>query len=132
MKSMRAAKCAHCKCGTCCSRKIEGKEIRFPSQGPKEAVFPGQFSSTKNVSGFGSGQKTSPDKIMNHAPHIARIAARILWPAADIFPHVSESAQCWTLFLAGYALHVLKRASLSAQSKLSGTRSRVEWMRTNA
>jgi hypothetical protein len=38
----------------------------------------------------------------------------------------------WTLFVAGHGLHVLKRASLSAQSRLSGTRSRTEWLRTNA
>jgi len=38
----------------------------------------------------------------------------------------------WALFVAGHGLHVLKRASLSAQSRLSGTRSRLEWLQTNA
>jgi hypothetical protein len=36
------------------------------------------------------------------------------------------------LFVAGHGLHVLKRASLSAQSVLSGTKTRSEWVRTNA
>ena len=46
--------------------------------------------------------------------------------------HIPESAHLWTLFAAGHALHVWKRASLSAKSTLSGTKTRVEWLRTNA
>jgi hypothetical protein len=34
--------------------------------------------------------------------------------------------------MAGHGLHVLKRASLAAESKLSGIKTRREWMRTNA
>jgi hypothetical protein len=49
-----------------------------------------------------------------------------------IFVHIPESAHLWALFAAGHGLHVLKRASLSAQSRLSGTKTRVEWLRTNA
>jgi len=55
---------------------------------------------------------------------LAQLPARI--------PQVSESVHCWALFLAGHGLHVLKRASLSAQSKISGTKTRMEWLRTNA
>src|SRR5579863_1456332 len=43
-----------------------------------------------------------------------------------------ETLHLWALFAAGHGLHVLKRASLSARSPLSGTRSRLEWLRTNA
>ena len=46
--------------------------------------------------------------------------------------HLPESVHLWALFAAGHGLHVLKRASLSAGSRISGTKSRVEWMRTNA
>jgi hypothetical protein len=46
--------------------------------------------------------------------------------------HIPESAHLWALFVAGHGLHVLKRASLSAGSKISGKKSRVEWVRTNA
>ena len=46
--------------------------------------------------------------------------------------HLPESAHLWALFAAGHGLHVLKRASLSAGSKISGTKTRVEWLRTNA
>jgi hypothetical protein len=46
--------------------------------------------------------------------------------------HIPESAHLWTLFAAGHGLHVLKRASLSAKSRLSGTKTRLEWLRTNA
>jgi hypothetical protein len=46
--------------------------------------------------------------------------------------HIPESAHFWALFMAGHGLHVLKRASLSAQSVLSGTKTRTEWVRTNA
>jgi hypothetical protein len=46
--------------------------------------------------------------------------------------HIPESAHLWTLFAAGHSLHVLKRASLSAKSRLSGTKTRREWLRTNA
>jgi hypothetical protein len=45
---------------------------------------------------------------------------------------VPEYVHLWGLFFAGHGLHVLKRASLSAQSKLSGTKTRIEWLRTNA
>jgi hypothetical protein len=38
----------------------------------------------------------------------------------------------WLLFLLGHTLHVLKRASLSKQSALSGTRTRLDWLRANA
>ena len=46
--------------------------------------------------------------------------------------HLPESTYLWALFIAGHGLHVLKRASLSAQSRISGTKSRLEWLRTNA
>jgi hypothetical protein len=46
--------------------------------------------------------------------------------------HVPESTHLWALFAAGHGLHVLKRASLSTVSKLSGTRTRAQWLRTNA
>jgi hypothetical protein len=46
--------------------------------------------------------------------------------------HIPESAHLWSLFVAGHGLHVLKRASLSAKSRLSGTKTRREWLRTNA
>jgi hypothetical protein len=46
--------------------------------------------------------------------------------------HLPESAHLWTLFASGHALHVLKRASLSAESKISGVRNRLEWLRANA
>ena len=46
--------------------------------------------------------------------------------------HIPESAHLWALFVAGHGLHVLKRASLSTASKISGTQSRLEWLRTNA
>ena len=45
---------------------------------------------------------------------------------------IPEAIHYWGLFLAGHGLHVLKRASLSAQSSLSGTKTRMEWLRTNA
>ena len=44
--------------------------------------------------------------------------------------HVPADAHLWALFAAGHGLHVLKRASLS--TALSGTKSRRQWMRTNA
>jgi len=46
--------------------------------------------------------------------------------------HLPENAHLWGLFAAGHGLHVLKRAILSAESKISGIRNRVEWLRTNA
>ncbi|MGB0036508.1 MAG: hypothetical protein WBP79_13645 [Candidatus Acidiferrales bacterium] len=46
--------------------------------------------------------------------------------------HIPESAHLWALFVAGHGLHVVKRANLSAKSRLSGTKSCVEWLRTNA
>jgi len=46
--------------------------------------------------------------------------------------HIPESLHLWAIFAAGHGLHVLKRASLSAKSPLSGTRSRLDWLRTNA
>jgi len=45
---------------------------------------------------------------------------------------IPEGWHLWALFTAGHGLHVLKRASLSAKSHLSGTRSRLDWLRTNA
>jgi hypothetical protein len=45
--------------------------------------------------------------------------------------HTLEPVHLWCLFAAGHALHVLKRASLSAGSRLSGTTSRAGWIRTN-
>ena len=45
---------------------------------------------------------------------------------------VPENVHLWTLFLAGHGLHVLKRASLSTASKISGTRNRREWLKINA
>jgi len=46
--------------------------------------------------------------------------------------HLPAHAYLWSLFAAGHGLHVLKRASLSAKSRLSGTKTRGEWLRTNA
>ena len=46
--------------------------------------------------------------------------------------HIPESVHLWALFIGGHGLHVMKRASLSAGSTLSGTKTRIEWMRTNA
>ena len=46
--------------------------------------------------------------------------------------HIPESAHFWALFVAGHGLHVLKRASLPAQSVLSDSKTRTEWLRTNA
>jgi hypothetical protein len=46
--------------------------------------------------------------------------------------HIPESAHLWALFIGGHGLHVLKRAGLSADSPLSGTKTRSEWARTNA
>lgn len=46
--------------------------------------------------------------------------------------HIPESLHLWTLFVAGHGLHVLKRAGLSAESRLSGINSRREWLRANA
>ena len=46
--------------------------------------------------------------------------------------HIPESTHLWLLFLAGHTLHVLKRAGLSVQSNISGTQSRLQWLRTNA
>ncbi|HXX45026.1 MAG TPA: hypothetical protein VEJ38_09870 [Candidatus Acidoferrales bacterium] len=46
--------------------------------------------------------------------------------------HIPETAHLWTLFLAGHTLHVMKRAGLSVSSKISGTESRAQWLRTNA
>jgi len=48
------------------------------------------------------------------------------------FMRVPEHTYLWALFFAGHGLHVLKRASLSAGSRLSGTKTRLEWLRTNA
>ena len=45
---------------------------------------------------------------------------------------IPEAAHYWAFFVAGRGLQVLKRASLSAQSSLSGTKTRPEWLRTNA
>jgi len=46
--------------------------------------------------------------------------------------HIPESAHLWALFLVGHTLHVMKRAGLSVSSKISGTESRAQWLRTNA
>jgi hypothetical protein len=46
--------------------------------------------------------------------------------------HIPESLHLWTLFVAGHGLHVLKRAGLSAESRLSEINSRREWFRANA
>jgi hypothetical protein len=46
--------------------------------------------------------------------------------------HIPESAHLWTLFIGGHGLHVMKRAGLSADSALSATKTRIEWIRTNA
>jgi hypothetical protein len=46
--------------------------------------------------------------------------------------HIPETAHFWALFIGGHGLHVWKRASLSAQSPLSGTKTRLEWLKTNA
>lgn len=46
--------------------------------------------------------------------------------------HIPESAHLWGLFVAGHGLHVMKRASLSTASRISGTKNRREWFRVNA
>ena len=46
--------------------------------------------------------------------------------------HLPSNAYLWALFGAGHGLHVLKRASLSAKSRLSGAKSRIDWLKTNA
>ena len=46
--------------------------------------------------------------------------------------HIPDNASLWALFAAGHGLHVLKRASLSTASRISGTKSRSEWFRINA
>jgi len=46
--------------------------------------------------------------------------------------HIPESAHLWALFFAGHGLHVMKRAGLSSASRISGTKSRRDWLRTNA
>jgi hypothetical protein len=46
--------------------------------------------------------------------------------------HIPEHIHLWALFAAGHGLHVLKRASLSTRSRLSGTKTRIEWLQTNA
>ena len=45
---------------------------------------------------------------------------------------LSEDTHLWVLFAAGHGLHVLRRASLSAESKISGIANRFDWFRTNA
>jgi hypothetical protein len=51
----------------------------------------------------------------------------------EILPmHLPEPIHLWALFAAGHGLHVMKRASLSTVSRISGTKSRAQWMRTNA
>lgn len=45
---------------------------------------------------------------------------------------IPESAHLWALFIGGHGLHVMKRASLSTGSSLSGTKTRLEWLGTNA
>ena len=46
--------------------------------------------------------------------------------------HLPENAPLWALFTLGHGLHVLKRASLSTASRISGTSSRRQWLRINA
>jgi hypothetical protein len=46
--------------------------------------------------------------------------------------YIPENAHLWALFAAGHGLHVLKRASLSTASRISGTKSRREWLKVNA
>ena len=46
--------------------------------------------------------------------------------------YIPANVHLWALFVAGHGLHVLKRASLSTASRISGTRSRREWVRVNA
>lgn len=46
--------------------------------------------------------------------------------------HIPESARLWAIFATGHGLHVLKRASLSTASRISGTKSRRHWLRVNA
>jgi hypothetical protein len=53
-------------------------------------------------------------------------------PVSAFVRSLPESWHLWGLFTLGHGLHVLKRASLSTTSHLSGTRSRFEWLRTNA
>lgn len=46
--------------------------------------------------------------------------------------NLPEDTHLWALFLVGHGLHILKRASLSAASPISGTKTRLQWLRTNA
>jgi hypothetical protein len=46
--------------------------------------------------------------------------------------HIPDSASLWALFTVGHSLHVMKRAGLSTASRISGTKSRSEWLRVNA
>ena len=46
--------------------------------------------------------------------------------------YLPENMHVWALFAAGHGLHVLKRASLSADSKISRIKNRWDWLRTNA
>jgi hypothetical protein len=46
--------------------------------------------------------------------------------------YLTENAHLWMLFLAGHGLHVVKRASLSAKSPLSGIDTRLGWLRAHA
>jgi hypothetical protein len=51
---------------------------------------------------------------------------------SDNLMHIPVNAPLWGLFMAGHALHVLKRAGLSKASKISGVTSRREWFEVNA
>ena len=46
--------------------------------------------------------------------------------------YLTENAHLWALFVAGHGLHVVKRASLSAKSPLSGIDTRTGWLRAHA
>ncbi len=46
--------------------------------------------------------------------------------------HLPNDAPLWALFVTGHGLHVVKRASLSTASRISGVNSRWQWFKMNA
>lgn len=80
-----------------------------------------------------SSHAESRSEFCNLQFEITAVRAIPITHAAGQAPmHIPESAHLWALFAAGHGLHVWKRASLSAASPLSGTKTRLEWLRVNA
>jgi hypothetical protein len=84
-----------------------------------------------------AGLGTRKAKTFAATPAATRPRFRLARPIShekfkETFMQLPENAHLWALFAAGHGLHVLKRASLSTDSKISGTRSRLDWLRTNA